>query len=71
MFTKILRWLNGGDPDSHTEPPSRLDRLDGLRNRGEDFWSDDPMMRALQNVDGGTLRYTDTGSPVRVVRAVR
>ena len=68
MFRNLLRWLNGGDPSSHTEPMSRLDRLDGLRNRGEDFWSDDPMMRTLHDIDGGTLRYTDTGSPAPVVR---
>lgn len=30
MFRKFLIWLNGGGLDSHTEPPSRLDLLDGV-----------------------------------------
>ncbi len=68
MFTKILHLINGGDPSSHSEPVGQLDRWDGLRTRGEDFWSDDPMMRALSSIDGGQFNYVDTGSPAAVVR---
>lgn len=30
MFRKFLVWLNGGELDSHSEPPSRLDVADGV-----------------------------------------
>ena len=30
MFRRLLVWLNGGEPGSHTEPPSRLDVADGV-----------------------------------------
>jgi|GEM_PF-4246295 len=38
MFRKFLVWLNGGELDSHTEPVSRLDRMDGVH----DSWSVEP-----------------------------
>jgi len=38
MVRKFLVWLNGGEPASHTEPVSRLDRMDGVH----DGWSVEP-----------------------------
>ena len=71
MFRKILHFINGGDPDSHTEPAdmvhSRLDRWDrgtvpvaGAQNDG--------FMRALAEIDGGTLNYTDVGPACTTMR---
>ena len=67
MFRNLLRWLNGGDSRSHTEPMGNLDILDRgtVHVAGAEH---DGFMRALADIDGGSLNYTDTGSPAPVVR---
>lgn len=67
MFRNLLHWLNGGDPASHSEPNGQLDYWD--RGTADVAGAmHDGFMRALAEIDGGSLNYTDTGSPAPVVR---
>ena len=67
MFRKILRFINGGDSRSHSEPVGQLDYWDGRGTIPVLGAMNDGLMNALADVDGGEFNLSDTGSPAAVV----